>query len=383
MSLASLETSQPSVLLTWLGIVACIGHSAMFSGLNLAFFGLSRLNLEVAAEGGSAEAKQVLALRQDSNLLLTTILWGNVAANVLLTMLTDSVMAGTYAFFFSTFGITFLGEIVPQAWFSRNALRMGSALAPVVRGYQRLLWPFAKPSAWLLDRWLGPEGRTYLLEHDLKRVISKHMEAEEADLAEQEGRGALNFLALDDLPLGEVGEPVDPRSVICLPVQVDLPILPEFEASPEDPFVARVHESGHKWVILCSLERVPLLVLDADDFLRNLFMRSEGFDAYACCHRPVVIRNPTTAVGQALRELRVHRSSPSDDVIDHDLILLWAEGAERVLTGADLLGFLLRGIVPALVDESALVPDDAGPPPPPEAGDSSGTAAADIAAPTG
>ena len=45
----------------------------MFSGLNLAFFGLSRLQLEVEAET-SARASRVLAMRQDSNFLLTTIL---------------------------------------------------------------------------------------------------------------------------------------------------------------------------------------------------------------------------------------------------------------------------------------------------------------------
>ena len=34
---------------------------------------------------------------------------------------------------------------------------------------------------------------------------------------------------------------------------------------------------------------------------------------------------------------------PEDDVIDQDLILIW--GADRrILTGADLLGRLLRGI---------------------------------------
>jgi hypothetical protein len=33
-----------------------------------------------------------------------------------------------------------------------------------------------------------------------------------------------------------------------------------------------------------------------------------------------------------------------DDVIDNDLILVWGE-QRRIITGADLLGRLLRGIV--------------------------------------
>ncbi len=342
MSLPSDET------LIWAGVLVCILHSATFSGLNLALFGLSRLQLEVEAEGGSKAATKIIGLRKDSNFLLTTILWGNVGANVLLTMLTDSVMAGAYAFFFSTFGITFFGEIVPQAWFSRNALKMGAALTPFLRLYQWILWPVAKPSAWFLDRWLGSEGISYLREHDLRRVITRHMEADEADLEMREGRGALNFLALDDLTLGEEGEPVDPLSILTLPVQLDLPVIPRCEPSADDPFVRQVDQSRHKWVILCGEQEGPLLVLDADEFLRGLFMRLEGFNPYRCCHRPIVVRDPRVTIGMVLRKLRVRAEGPGDDVIDDDLILLWADDHRRVLTGADLLGFLLRGIVPVV-----------------------------------
>jgi len=115
--------------LVWIGIVFCISQSAMFSGLNLAFFSLSRLQLEVEMKQGNRIAGKVLAVRQDSNFLLTTILWGNVGINVLLTLLSDSVMAGVAAFAFSTVFITVFGEILPQAYFSRNALRMASPLA--------------------------------------------------------------------------------------------------------------------------------------------------------------------------------------------------------------------------------------------------------------
>jgi metal transporter CNNM len=335
-------------LWTWLGIVVCIVHSATFSGLNLALFGLGRLQLEVEAEGGNKAARKVIDLRQDSNLLLTTILWGNVAANCLLTLLTDSVLSGLFSFAFSTFGITFFGEIIPQAWFSRNALRMGAALSPVLRVYQKLLWPVAKPSAWLLDRWLGKEGMTYFREHDLRRVIQKHMDADEADLGASEGRGALNFLALDDLPVGREGELVDPLSIIHLPVHVDLPLLPTCTSAPSDPFVAQVARSGHKWVILCNEESEPLMVLDADEFLRGMFLQPEGFAPYHCCHRPIVVKDARTTIGKLLRRLRVRSESDEDDVIDNDLILLWTDDNRRVITGADLLGFLLRGIVPAL-----------------------------------
>jgi len=104
-------------LSTWLGIAFCISQSAVFSGLNLAIFSISRLWLEVKAAGGSREAGKVLALRRDFNFTLATVLWGNVSVNVLLTILSDSVFTGVGAFLFSTVVITFAGEILPQGVF--------------------------------------------------------------------------------------------------------------------------------------------------------------------------------------------------------------------------------------------------------------------------
>ena len=89
--------------LIWIAVVVCLAHSAMFSGLNLAFFSLSRLRLEAEAGAGNAAAESVLSMRRDSNFLLTTILWGNVGINVLLTLLSNSVLAGVAAFAFSRY----------------------------------------------------------------------------------------------------------------------------------------------------------------------------------------------------------------------------------------------------------------------------------------
>ncbi|MEE4190612.1 MAG: DUF21 domain-containing protein, partial [Halieaceae bacterium] len=138
--------------LTWVGILFCVSQSAMFSGSNLAFYRLSRLRLEVEAQRDE-RASRVLRLRQDSNFLLATILWGNVAINVLLALLANSVMVGVAAFLFSTFIITWFGEIMPQAYFSRHPLRTAALLAPVIRFYQFVLFPVARPTSKFLDWW--------------------------------------------------------------------------------------------------------------------------------------------------------------------------------------------------------------------------------------
>ncbi len=328
---------------TWCGIALCVSQSAMFSGLNLALFGISRLNLEVEVASGNAKARKLLDLRRDSNFLLATILWGNVGANCLLTLLSDSVLAGVSAFLFSTIVITCVGEIVPQAYFSRNALRMAALLSPLLRFYQFLLYPITKPTGTVLDWWLGKEGMEYYRERDLREVIKKHVEAEETDLEHIEGRGALNFMTLDDLPASEEGEPVDPDSVISLPVNVDLPVFPEYRNTPDDPFIRNLLKSGRKWVILTDPDGQPQLVLDADGFARDLLIKTTPRSPYAFCHRPLVVRNPDTELGDVISRLRIQPVSADDDVIDDDIILVWA-AEKRIITGADILGRLMRGI---------------------------------------
>ena len=330
--------------LVWTGILFCISQSAMFSGLNLALLTISRLRLEVEASAGNPAAVKILALRKDFNFLLATILWGNVAINVLLTLLSKSVMAGVSAFFFSTILITFVGEIGPQAYFSRHAMRLGSLLAPLLRVYQAILFPVAKPTALVLDWWLGEEGISYFRERDLRTVIRKHFEAEETDVGRLEGIGAMNFLALDDIAVTREGEHVDPESVISLPTKDGMPVFPAFERRALDPFLLEVNSSGKKWVIMVDENRHPCLVLNANAFLREALFGKGPINPYIYCHRPILVEDSGTLLGKVLSRLRVYPESAVDDVIDDDLILIWS-AEKRVITGADILGRLLRGIV--------------------------------------
>ncbi len=345
-----------TIALQWIGIVFCISQSAIFSGLNLAFFSLSRLQLEVEVSQGHRAAVKVLRLRKDSNFLLTTVLWGNVGINVLLTLLSNSLLAGISAFIFSTVLITFIGEIIPQAYFSHHALRMASLLYPVLRFYQILLYPVAKTSAVLLDLWLGKEGINYMREHDLKSFISKHVEAEEAEVDHIEGIGALNFLAIDDLSVADEGEALDPDSIIQLNTTLDLPAIPEITRTPDDAFLQRLNASGHKWVVLVDENSEPRIVMDADGCLRAaVFDTGKTFDPYDYCHRPLIVRDMTTPLGDVLPHLKENAAHDQhhDNEIERDVVLVWGE-QKRIITGADILGRLLKGISRQMENQPAI-----------------------------
>lgn len=329
-------------LLTWFGIIFLVLQSGIFSGLNLAMFGLSALRLQAMADTGNKKAAALLKMRKDSNFLLTTILWGNVATNVLLALLADSVMTGMLGFLFSTIVITVCGEIIPQAYFSRHALRVAGLLSPVLRLYQLLLYPVAKPSAWLLDKWLGKESVDYVPEEELMEILHQHIHAPESDVGHIEGRGAVNFLTLDDLHVEDEGEPIDPNSIMSLPMKGRQILFPDYSPSPQDAFLQKIQSSEKRWVVLLDRTEKPIYTLDCASFLSAALFSSEPVDPMDHCHRPLIVYKRNTKLSQILDQLE---TAPGDDNIRQDVILLWSPSDKRIITGSDLLGYLMRGIV--------------------------------------
>ena len=326
--------------MTWIGIAVLVVQSGTFSGLNLALFGVSALRLQTLSDMGDEKAAGLLTMRKDSNFLLTTILWGNVGTNVLLTMLSDSVMVGAVAFIFSTFVITFGGEIIPQAYFSRNALKMAGLLSPLLRFYQVLLFPLAKPSALILDAWLGKESIDYIPEDEIIAALKIHARAGESDISRVEGTGAINFMDLDDLRLTEEGSAVDPESVIYLPFADGRPQFPAFRNNKDDPFIASICKSAKRWVLIAAEGSVPGWILDSSEFLGAVLIRDEAVSPMDFCHRPITVREGNTRLSQVLGRLEMQ---PGDEVLTRDVILLWGQ-EKRIITGEDLLGYLMRGI---------------------------------------
>jgi len=198
-----------------------------------------------------------------------------------------------------------------------------------------------------LDAWLGKEEVKYFTENEILVLLRQHARSNNTDVSHIESVGAANFLALDDILVKDEGEVLNPRSIIALPTNDQgLPIFPKFKRNPNDKFLQKVNASGEKWVVITDELKKPLYVLNADQFLRDALDEENAKSIYAYCHRPIIVKRGKMNLGEVLLSFKVSPENLEDDVVDKDIIIYWGKKQKRIITGADFLGRLLRGIVP-------------------------------------
>jgi hypothetical protein len=166
-------------------IILLISFSALFSGLTLGLMSLDKTGLEIVIGGDDEKyremAKKIYPIRKNGNLLLCTLLLGNVSVNALLSILLADKAGGIAGFLSSTFIIVIFGEIIPQASCSRYALEIGSRTIPLVRVIILLFYPVAFPLAWILDRALGQELATTYSNAEMLKLLQIHVQEEMLD----------------------------------------------------------------------------------------------------------------------------------------------------------------------------------------------------------
>ena len=133
--------------------IALLLFSAMASGSEVAFFSLTRSDIEELEAKESASANRVLELMKNPDRLLATILVTNNMVNICLvitvTQLVDAIFifTGVWEFVFNTIIITFLlllfGEIMPKVLSQTNPVRMSSFLSMPLKFLRWAVYPLA------------------------------------------------------------------------------------------------------------------------------------------------------------------------------------------------------------------------------------------------
>ena len=235
-------------IIRWVLIVVLVLMSGLFSGLTLGLLGLDLMGLEIIINGSDdpverANARKIYAVRKQGNLLLCTLLLGNVAVNSALAILSAEVFSGMGGFFASTATITIFGEILPQATCSRYALAIGARTVWIVQIFKYLLllitWPIAK----VLDVMLGDEVGTIHSKGEFHVLLTKYvsegaMQQDEVDMM----TGAMTY---KDKTAADVMTPVSSMFALSINDKLDFKSLSD------------IFKSG--------FSRIPVLGADKND----------------------------------------------------------------------------------------------------------------------
>jgi len=187
--------------------------SGLFSGLTLGLLGLDRNELKRKISLGNKEAKKVYSVRKNGNLLLCTLLLGNVAVNSTLSIFLGNIASGVTAGIIATGLILLFGEVIPQAAFSRCALKVGAKTAWLVKIFIFIFSPVCYPISWVLDKVLGDEMNTIYSKKELMKIIEEHGSSEESSLDIDEERIIRGALSFSNKPVKEI---MTPRTVIYM-----------------------------------------------------------------------------------------------------------------------------------------------------------------------
>ncbi len=185
--------------------------SGLFSGLTLGLLSLDKNELERKIALGNKQAKKVYSVRKRGNLLLCTLLLGNVAVNSTLAIFLGNIASGVMAGLIATGLIVVFGEILPQATFARYALQVGARTAWLVKIFIVILFPVCWPIAWVLDKALGAEIPSVYSKKELIHIIREHEGSKDSDIDADEERIIEGALSYSDKTVDQV---MTPRTVV-------------------------------------------------------------------------------------------------------------------------------------------------------------------------
>jgi len=281
-------------------IVLLLCFSALFSGLTLGLMSLDKTGLEIVMGGDDPKAAQfakiIYPIRENGNLLLCTLLLGNVAVNALLSIFLAAYTGGMIGFIASTFLIVIFGEIVPQALCSRYALKIGSATVPLVKAIRFCFYFVAAPLAWCLDVALGRELVSTYSNGEMLKLLQIHVQE---NVIDKETAGAMTgALTYKNMSVADVMTPLERTFMLSTEDKLS------FET------ISRIFKTGYS--------RIPVYEISKNNVIGLLFVKDLIFidpedevpisSFIQIFGRGVHVVWPTDNLGDVLAELKKGKS---------------------------------------------------------------------------
>ncbi len=311
-------------------VVILVMCSAYFSATETAFTSLNTIRMKTWAENGDKRAARALAVGEDYDKLLSSILIGNNIVNITATTISTLLFTKifvTYGATISTVVITIVvlifGEISPKSVAKEFPERFAMFSAPILRVIILVLTPLNFLfSMWkkLLSKIFKPSGDDGITEEELMGIVDQAeseggLDAHEGDLI----RASIEFNELD------VSDILTPR--------VDLVAVDE-ESTMQEVGALFVENGYSRLPIYHETIDNIIGVVHQKDFYKA---RVRGEDRLAMIKSPVVYTTPNTKIFKLLRILQMNKVHMAVVVDEYG-------GTEGIVTLEDILEELVGEI---------------------------------------
>ena len=315
----------------WAALVILVGFSAFFSASETAFSSLNQIRLKSRAEDGDSSAARVLAMAEQYDKLLSTILIGNnivnIAAASIGTILFTQMLGAERGVTVSTIVLTIIvlifGEVTPKSLAKEMPEKVATAVSP----FLVLLMALMTPLTWLFTQWKKLLGHFVhsgeadtITEGELMTMVS---EAEnDGELTDRESELIRSAIEFDDV---EVEEILTPR-VDVVAVEDDIPL---------EELAQTFAESGYSRLPVYhgTIDNIIGVVHEKDFYIARLKKATKIDDLVV----PTLYTTGSTQISQLLRTLREQH---------HHLAVVVDEygGTEGIITLEDILEELVGEI---------------------------------------
>ena len=315
----------------WVALVILVGFSAFFSASETAFSSLNQIRLKSRAEDGDSSAARVLAMAEQYDKLLSTILIGNnivnIAAASIGTILFTRMLGAERGATVSTIALTIIvlifGEVTPKSLAKEMPEKVATAVSP----FLVILMALMTPLTWLFTQWKKLLGHFVhsgeadtITEGELMTMVS---EAEnDGELTDRESELIRSAIEFDDV---EVEEILTPR-VDVVAVEDDIPL---------EELAQTFAESGYSRLPVYhgTIDNIIGVVHEKDFYIARLKKATKIDDLVV----PTLYTTGSTQISQLLRTLREQH---------HHLAVVVDEygGTEGIITLEDILEELVGEI---------------------------------------
>ena len=315
----------------WVALVILVGFSAFFSASETAFSSLNQIRLKSRAEDGDSSAARVLAMAEQYDKLLSTILIGNNIVNIaaasigtiLFTQMLGAERGATVSTIVLTIIVLIFGEVTPKSLAKEMPEKVATAVSP----FLVLLMALMTPLTWLFTQWKKLLGHFVhsgeadtITEGELMTMVS---EAEnDGELTDRESELIRSAIEFDDV---EVEEILTPR-VDVVAVEDDIPL---------EELAQTFAESGYSRLPVYhgTIDNIIGVVHEKDFYIARLKKANKIDDLVV----PTLYTTGSTQISQLLRTLREQH---------HHLAVVVDEygGTEGIITLEDILEELVGEI---------------------------------------